>query len=122
MDTNVFVWWLQSNPSLAAEARDQISDPQNSIFVSAASFWEIIIKKSLGKLRFEKDLIHEMERNFFEPLPITPEHVMKIERLPLFHKDPFDRILIAQAQYEKLTLIATDEQILRYDVPTLPGT
>ncbi len=119
LDTHVFLWWLQDHPALTSEARKIISNPDFLIHVSAASFWEIAIKKKLGKIRYKGNLLEELEKNFFQGLPIEPSHALEVEKLPDHHQDPFDRILIAQARCEKITLLTADQQITRYKVPLL---
>lgn len=119
LDTHVFLWWLQDDPLLALEAREVIADPRSIICVSAASFWEIAIKKKLGKIKFQRNLLKELEKNSFQSLGITPEHALETEKLPSRHRDPFDRILIAQSRLEKMTLITADSQMTHYKLPLL---
>jgi PIN domain nuclease of toxin-antitoxin system len=120
LDTHAFLWAIDNNPRLSQKARDAIIDGNNIVFVSAATAWEIAIKKSLGKLRVpDGDYQEELKLHRFTPLDITTEHALMVERLPLHHKDPFDRMLIAQAQVEKLTLITGDPKIKAYTVPII---
>ncbi len=95
LDTHTLIWWLANNPTLANEAKDAIANPDNLVFVSAASAWEIAIKKSLGKLQAPDDLAVQIKQKNFISLAINIEHALKVEKLPLHHQDPFDRILIA---------------------------
>ena len=119
LDTHVLIWALENNPTLSNIARDKIIDGNNIVFVSSASVWEIAIKKSTGKLVVPDNLIEEIELHRFTPLPINYAHAQLVANLPHLHKDPFDRILIAQALLEKLTLITRDELIMEYEVKTV---
>ena len=120
LDTHVFLWAIDNNPKLSQKARDAIIDGKNVVFVSAATAWEIAIKKSIGKLKVPNgDYMEELKLHRFTPLAIMTEHALTVENLPLHHKDPFDRMLIAQAQVEKLTLITGDPKIKAYPVPII---
>ncbi|MCB0074426.1 MAG: type II toxin-antitoxin system VapC family toxin [Caldilineaceae bacterium] len=117
LDTHVFIWAITDAPTLTGRARDAIVDGNNVVFVSAATAWEIAIKKSIGKLHMPTDdYFDALARHRFTPLDITAEHALHLASLPLLHKDPFDRILVAQAQVENLTLVTRDSRILTYDV------
>ena len=117
LDTHVFLWAIDNHPTLSEKARKAIVDGNNIVFVSAATAWEIAIKRGIGKLKAPKgDYLQELELHRFTPLDITTEHALAVEELPLHHKDPFDRILIVQAQVEKLTLVTRDEKIKTYAV------
>ncbi len=120
LDTHVFIWYLENDKKMKREAYEVINDPDNLVFVSAATLWEISIKQSIGKLALPKeDLLKELEMNRFEGLPITPRHAILVKKLPLLHGDPFDRILITQAKAEDLTLITRDPKILQYKTLTV---
>ncbi len=120
LDTHTFLWAIDDNPRLSQKARNAIIDGNNIVFVSAATAWEIAIKKSIGKLRIPNgDYLEELKLHRFTPLDITTEHALTVENLPSHHKDPFDRMLIAQAQVEKLTLITGDSKIKAYTVPII---
>jgi PIN domain nuclease of toxin-antitoxin system len=119
LDTNVVIWWLEDSDRLGSAARKAIDDGSNEVFVSAVSACEISIKSSLGKLRTPTDLEQQISRNSFMALPITVEHGVAVQELPLHHRDPFDRILIAQARCEGLTVVTGDGQFSGYDVPVL---
>jgi PIN domain nuclease of toxin-antitoxin system len=106
-------------PSLSDIAATSIIDPGNMVFVSAVSVWEIGIKKSLDKLEAPDNLLEEIELHRFTPLPINLDHAQLAGKLPNIHKDPFDRILIAQAINEKLTLVTRDQLIAEYNVRIL---
>jgi PIN domain nuclease of toxin-antitoxin system len=114
LDSNVLVRWLVDD--LASEVRQLVSDPTNEVYVSAASPWELAIKVASGKLRLPNDLAGVVVDAGFTALPITGEHGEAAALLPLHHRDPFDRILIAQAQIERLTLVSRDRAFERYDV------
>jgi PIN domain nuclease of toxin-antitoxin system len=113
------IWWLSDDTILSPQARTAITDADNIIFVSAVTAWEITIKKALGKLDAPDNLDQEIINSRFEPLPITVLHALTVGKLPLHHKDPFDRLLIAQAQIEELTVITRDEHIRKYRVSYL---
>lgn len=119
LDTHVVLWALVDDPRLAVGARAAISDGRNQIFVSAVNAWEISIKRSLGKLRVPDDLVEQVRRAGFEHLDITVAHALAVGDLPDHHRDPFDRMLVAQARAAGLMLVTRDAEIQRYDVPTL---
>lgn len=114
LDTNVLIWWLGDAGKISQAAKTVISSPDNLIFISAASACEIAIKKSLGKLSVPDDLTAQIERNNFTPLPIKIEHGLYLEQLPFHHKDPFDRLIIAQAILEKMTIVTSDNKFRLY--------
>jgi PIN domain nuclease of toxin-antitoxin system len=114
LDTHLLLWWLESSPSLSAEARELIADPQNTVFVSAVSLWEIWLKQSLGKLRLPVDFSERLASESFESLPLTASQTRQVSLLPWCHRDPFDRMLIAQALVEKLILLTGDEVLTAY--------
>ena len=117
LDTHTLLWWLGKDPTLSKNARTAIRDNRNVIFVSAATAWEITIKKALGKLQTPDNLEEALEVNQFLPLPITIRHALAVGELPPIHQDPFDRVLVAQAKVEGLTLVTRDEDIQKYRVP-----
>jgi PIN domain nuclease of toxin-antitoxin system len=119
LDTHVVLWWLANSPELAAGARDAIADEDSFVAVSAAVAWEIAIKRSLQKLEAPGDLGGQLNRHDFAPLPVTVEHALHAGELPQHHRDPFDRMLVAQAQLEDLTIVTRDANVRRYDVATL---
>lgn len=119
LDTHVLLWWLMNESSLTSRARSAIADPAASVFVSAASAWEIAIKQALGKLEAPSDLERQIEVNRFEPLSITIGHAYSAGTLPRHHEDPFDRVLVAQAMSEGLTIVTRDPRLQRYGVTTL---
>ncbi len=119
LDTHVLIWALENNSALSESARDAIINGSNMVFVSSASVWEISIKTAMGKLVVPDNLIEEIEIHRFTQLSINFDHAKLAGELPEIHKDPFDRMLIAQAMTEKLTLITNDSQISNYKVSIL---
>lgn len=120
LDTHAYLWWLSDDPKLSAKARDGMVDPAVIVYVSAATVWEISIKTHLGKLKFEGDPAKEIWSNGFVELPMTAQHANHAGRLPRHHDDPFDRMLIAQAELEHLSLVSRDSMFKAYDVSILP--
>ena len=116
LDTHILLWWLDDNPVLSDVARKSISDGSNLIFVSAAVIWEIRIKESLGKLDIPPDFKEVLENQPFEFLTITIEHAHAVGGLPPIHRDPFDRMLIAQAKTEGFTILTRDKLFREYRV------
>ena len=114
LDTHLLLWWLDASPSLSAQARETIRDPENTVFVSAVSLWEIWLKQSLGKLRLPADFTGRLAAESFESLPLIASHARQVAVLPWRHRDPFDRMLVAQAQVEKLVLLTADEALTAY--------
>jgi len=119
LDTHVLIWALENNSSLSKAAKEAIQEGKNRVFVSAASVWEMSIKKTMGKLKVPDNLYEELEKHRFTMLDISFEHAQLAGELPNIHKDPFDRMLIAQAKLENLTLITVDSYIHKYDVKLL---
>ena len=119
VDTNIFIWWMEKNRRLSKNIFNLLSNPQNQIVLSVASIWEIIIKKTKKKLKTPKDVEGGIKASGFMPINIEMSHVLGVEKLPMYHKDPFDRILVSQSRVENLTLITTDEKIWKYDLRLL---
>jgi len=119
LDTHVLLWWLADDEALGSEAREIISDGMNEVYVSAASTWEISIKRALGKLEAPDDMDAIVEKERFLKLPITLYHGQMAGQLPPCHKDPFDRLLIAQAIREQMTLLSSDDMFSKYGVSGL---
>jgi len=119
LDTHVLLWWLSDDPQLGKITRQAIRDPRNQIYISAASAWEISIKKSLGKLSAPDDMDTIVDDEGFDKLAITLFHGEQAGMLVEFHKDPFDRMLIAQAQAEGLVVVSSDEKIISYGIRTM---
>jgi PIN domain nuclease of toxin-antitoxin system len=120
LDTNVLIWVLTTPERLSEAATVAIRDRANDIFVSMASPWEISIKQALGNLSLPDDLETQLADESFELLQISMLHTRAVETLPHHHRDPFDRMLIAQAQVEQLTLVTSDRMMRRYPVATMP--
>ncbi len=114
LDTHVLLWWDQDDRRLSASARSLIANPQNDVFVSAASPWEIAIKARKGKLAFTGSACRLIEDNGFLPLPITSEHGEAAGQLAWEHSDPFDRLLVVQSLQEQLVLVHADAHIRSY--------
>lgn len=119
LDTNIFIWWMEKNSRLSKDIFNLLNNSQNQIFLSTASVWEIIIKKAKKKLKTPKDIGAGIKTSGFIPMSVEMLHVLGIEKLPMYHDDPFDRILIAQSQTENLTFITSDEKIWQYDLSLL---
>ena len=120
LDTHVLLWAAGSPDQLPPRARVMLEDPANELLFSAASLWEIAIKHSLGRADFQVDarvLRRSLLDNGYLELPITSEHAVFIESLPTIHKDPFDRILVAQATVEGITLLTADVLVAQYPGP-----
>ena len=121
LDTHALLWWLSDWDEIAETTRDAIADPENEVFVSAVSGWEIAIKKARGRLVAPDNLSAVVEKKHFEHLPLSFEHTERAAVLPPHHRDPFDRMLVAQAQAEGLVLVTRDARIPLYDVPIMPA-
>ncbi len=123
LDTHAFIWWVTNDPQLSANARNLIADSGNILFLSVVSAWEIVIKNKLGKLILpepvEQYIPTRLAINRFESLPIQMSHVLQVASLPNIHRDPFDRILIAQSQIENLPIVTIDQKITQYLVQTI---
>lgn len=116
LDTHILLWWLTDGARIPQESREAIQEGKNQVFVSAASAWEISIKRSLGKLRAPTDLKNQVKSARFEVLSVTIDHALAVADLPAHHSDPFDRILVAQALVEDMMVVTVDPKIHRYDV------
>ncbi|MEO0684808.1 MAG: type II toxin-antitoxin system VapC family toxin [Cyanobacteria bacterium J06649_11] len=123
LDTHAFIWWVTDDSRLSSTARGIIADESNVLFLSAASAWEIVIKVRLGKLNLpeppETYIPSRLTMNRFESLPIQMVHALQVVNLPDFHRDPFDRIIIAQSQVEKMPIVTVDTKITRYPVDVI---
>jgi PIN domain nuclease of toxin-antitoxin system len=121
LDSHAFLWWLAEDLKLSAEARQAVADPSSTVHVSAATVWELSIKASLGKLDLDgADLLEEIETNDFIELPMTARHSLAAATLPRHHDDPFDRMLIAQARIEGLTVVTRDPAFRAYGIAIVP--
>ena len=119
LDTHAALWWLADDPRLGPDAERQLSDATNRVLLSAAVVWEVAIKRSLGKLKAPADLAQTLLGAGAHSLAITPEHAAGVEHLPLHHRDPFDRMLVAQALAEDAVLVSQDGRLRAYDVPVV---
>lgn len=122
LDTHSLLWWLASHPKLTRSARRHIEDAAE-VFVSVVSVWEIVIKARLGRLDVPADVPafvrEQLDRNGFTVLPVSLDHVLRVHGLPLLHKDPFDRLLVAQALHEAMPLVTRDGRLAVYGAETL---
>lgn len=116
LDTNIFLWSLNDDPRLKDAIRKTLEDPGNEIYVSVANGWEISIKHRLGKLPLKTTILECFKKSNFSVLSINLEHILQLDKLPSYHTDPFDRILIAQAKAEGLTLITSDQKFTKYNL------
>lgn len=123
LDTHAFLWWAEEPAKLSSTAFATCSDKANRLLISLVSVWEIQLKIQIGKLSLKLDLrslLEEQQReNGIQLLPITLPHILGLAGLPDYHRDPFDRLLIAQAQVEGLALLSSDANIVRYPVPVI---
>ena len=123
LDTHSFLWWVTDDPRLSPRAREIMSDGENHLFFSAASAWEIAIKARLGRLTIPEPIATfvpaQLAENGIEGLPIGLSHALQVHSLPDHHRDPFDRMLIAQSQMENLPILTGDPWITRYPVETI---
>lgn len=121
LDTHVLLWWLADDTRLSETAANAIGNDANPVLVSAATVWEIEIKRAKGALTAPDDVIEQIDAAGFDPLPITAAHARHAGRLPRHHDDPFDRMLVAQAAAEDATLVTSDGAIPRYGPAVLSG-
>lgn len=123
LDTHAFLWWVSNDPRLSTKARSLVEDISNEIVVSAVSGLEIAIKSQIGKLTVASDLerfiSNQITQNYFTILPVQLPHTLHIHTLPMHHRDPFDRMLVAQSQLENLSILTVDPLITQYDVTTI---
>lgn len=119
LDTHVLLWWLAEPERLSEAARGVVRDPAHGVFFSAGAVWEMAIKKALGRLDYPANLTEVLAEERIAVLPIQATHALAIAELPLLHQDPFDRIQIAQAKLEGLTLVTQDERVKEYGIPVL---
>jgi PIN domain nuclease of toxin-antitoxin system len=123
LDTHVFLWWITDRPELPGRVRELIRSSRNELLFSAASGWEIAIKTRLGRLHLpaqpEPFILTQLALNAMDSLPITMRHALHVHTLPSLHRDPFDRMLVSQAQLERLPIITADSLITQYRVETI---
>lgn len=121
IDSHVALWWLEDSPRLGATCRDAIVNADD-VYLSVVTPWELGIKRALGKLAFPEDLTSQLLSHGFSGLQIVKAHAERAAVLPLHHRDPFDRMLIAQAQIEQLQLVTADQAFKPYDVDLIEAT
>ena len=115
LDTHALLWWLANDRKLPRDVRETIADPANEVFVSAASVWEISIKRALGRLELDTDDLEQaVVGSGFQPLPISFAHAVAVGGLPPVHRDPFDRMIVAQSRVERLRIVTHDRVFERY--------
>ena len=123
LDAHTFLWWVTNDPALKRRPRGAIADVANECFLSHASVWEMAIKAALGKLKLPSPVgrfvVDQCEVNNVHLLPITLAHAAAVESLPFHHRDPFDRLLVVQAQHEGLTLVSRDPLLKAYGIPLI---
>ena len=123
LDTHTFLWWITDSPQLSSRVREIIGNGNHTLFLSAASGWEIAIKARLSRLGLPDHPVHfmleQLSLNAFESLPIQLSHALHVYTLPAHHRDPFDRILVAQSQLERLPILTADLWISRYEVEVI---
>jgi PIN domain nuclease of toxin-antitoxin system len=123
LDTHAFLWWITDSDLLSERVRDIITDGANTLYLSAASGWEIAIKADLGRLHLpddpEKVIPEQMSSNAIIGLPIQMSHALHVHSLPRHHRDPFDRILVAQSRVEQLPILTSDPKIAKYGVEVI---
>jgi PIN domain nuclease of toxin-antitoxin system len=122
LDSQVVLWWLDGADRLAGRAMAAISQTDIDVLVSVASIWELTIKASSGKLKIDGDLRQHLKEQWFQELPVTGDHAAEVGNLPWHHRDPFDRLLVAQARCEDLTIVTADRTLGDYDVHILPAS
>jgi PIN domain nuclease of toxin-antitoxin system len=123
LDTHTFLWWITDDQKLSGRAREIISDGSNELFLSAATGWEIAIKVQIGRLKLPEEpirfILEQMRINAIQSLPIQMNHALHVSTLPQHHRDPFDRLLIVQAQLEGLPVLSSDHQLANYQVEVI---
>lgn len=123
LDTHAFLWFITDDPQLSAVARGLIADPDNEILVSPASYWEIAIKVRIGKYTlsapYETLIAQGIDGNGFKILPIEPRHTAILTTMPFHHRDPFDRLLVAQSEIEQVPVVSVDAVLDAYGIQRL---
>ena len=122
LDTHAFIWFVENDSKLDQSTKNLIEEKFSRVYISIASLWEMAIKMQLNKLIINKsieEVIDDVDKNGFQILPILPEHIISLSKLEFYHRDPFDRIIIAQAKSENRTIISKDKEFLKYDIPLI---
>lgn len=121
LDAHTMLWWLADDPALDVSASRSIADPANAVLVSAATVWEVEVKRAAGRLEAPDGLVDEIERAGMSTLPVTAADAVRAARLPMHHADPFDRMLVAQAQRLDAIIVSRDRALEAYDIELLPA-
>lgn len=122
LDTNALIWWLSDNPKLGPRAKQVIAREDVELLVSVVSLWEITMKNRVGKMEYAgSDFLDDLTEEGIEPLNVLLSHLLALEQLPLHHKDPFDHLILAQAQVEGARVLTSDQQMVQYGVPCIPA-
>ncbi len=122
LDSHAFVWWVADDPRLSRRARDVIADGATDVFVSAVSVWELVVKAGLGRVEMPDSarfIPAQLSANRFEALPLHLQHALALGQLPTIHRDPFDRMLVAQAIVERMSIVSADRAIAGYPVDVI---
>jgi PIN domain nuclease of toxin-antitoxin system len=119
LDSHVFLWYDEGNEKLKPQFTELLDNPEHELYLSAASLWELAIKRTLGRLKRETSFSSSARRLGIQVLPVTSQHAEEIEQLPRLHGDPFDHMLVAQSRIEGLVLVTHDRQMQEYDVAVL---
>lgn len=122
LDTHALIWFLTGDKNLSKKSKEIIENQDNSIFISVSTIWEIAIKISLNKFKFQKgfkNFLDLIDNNGFEIIPISFEHALAVSSLEFIHRDPFDRLIVAQALTENMDIITKDEYITQYHIKTI---
>lgn len=123
LDTHIFLWYIGADKKLPSSFLEEIRNPENQVYLSSVSLWEIIVKHQIGKLPLPEPpqafIPLERQRHLIESLPLDEASVRYLAKLPLLHRDPFDRMLICQAKANQMTLVTSDSAIMQYSVTTL---
>ena len=122
LDSHAFLWWLGDDNQLGPGARRAIENVDSLVYVSAATAWEIALKRANSKLEAPGDIREWIEQSAFSDLPVEVEHAVASAELPWHHKDPFDRLLVAQARIEDMTLVTRDDEVRQYEVSILDAS
>jgi PIN domain nuclease of toxin-antitoxin system len=122
LDTNALIWWLRDDPRLGTKAKQLIASKEFVLFVSVVSLWEVTMKWRVGKMEYAGSaFLDDLKSEYIEPLAISIEHLLTLEKLDMHHKDPFDHLIIAQAKVEGATIITSDREMTNYGVPCVPA-
>lgn len=119
LDTHALLWWLTDPDRMNRQTHEAISDPDNDVLISAVSGWEIALKSNLRKLEVPANVYSTIDHQGFDYLSVTFLHGVEAGSLPLHHRDPFDRLLVAQARLENLVLVTRDDRIIQYEVSVM---